>query len=344
MPISERRHQSELHILSRACLNAAMSLTRRTALAGLGLASAGFAARAQAWPAKPLTIVVPYTAGSATDTLTRILAERLSPRPGQPVIVDNKAGASGSIAGGFVARAPADGYTLMMATAATHAGNPNLMKAVPYDSLADFAPTGFCGSIPFTLAVRADSGIASLADFVARAKAAKPPLTSGAGTPSARVISTTLAQRSGTELVHVPYKAAPLAMADVLSGQIDMTFIDVGTGLPQFKAGKLKALVVASGKRSPLIPDVPTFAEAGLGAFALDAWFVVVAPARTPTDVVSKIGDHVSEIVAEPETAARLRAISIEPEPMAPDQIRAFMKAEKEKWAMLVKAAGIDPE
>lgn len=133
-------------------------------------------------------------------------------------------------------------------------------------------------------------------------------------------------------------------MADVLSGQIDMTFIDVGTGMPQFKAGKLKALVVASDKRSPLIPDVPTFAEAGLGAFALDAWFVVVAPARTPPDVINKIGRHVSEIVAEPEAAARLRAISIEPEPMAPDQIRAFIKAEKEKWAMLVKAAGIDPE
>ncbi|TAJ86130.1 MAG: tripartite tricarboxylate transporter substrate binding protein [Reyranella sp.] len=175
-------------------------------------------------------------------------------------------------------------------------------------------------------------------------KAAKPSLTYGAGTPSARVISTTLAQRTGTELVHVPYKAAPLAMADVLSGQIDMTFIDVGTGMPQFKAGKLKALVVASDKRSPLIPDVPTFAEAGLGAFALDAWFVVVAPARTPPDVINKIGRHVSEIVAEPEAAARLRAISIEPEPMAPDQIRAFIKAEKEKWAMLVKAAGIDPE
>ncbi|WP_296345506.1 tripartite tricarboxylate transporter substrate binding protein [Reyranella sp.] len=147
-----------------------MSLTRRTALASLALASTGLGARAQSWPAKPLTIVVPYTAGSATDTLTRIIAERLSPRLGQPVIVDNKAGANGSIAGGIVARAPADGYTLMMATAATHAGNPNLMKAVPYDSLADFAPTGFCGSIPFTLAVRTDSGISTVADFVARAK------------------------------------------------------------------------------------------------------------------------------------------------------------------------------
>ena len=332
---------------------------RRAALATFALASTGLGARAQShpqpahpqpshapspWPTKPVTIVVPYTAGSATDALTRIVAERLSPRLGQPVIVDNKAGANGSIAGGIVARAPADGYMLMMATAATHAGNPNLMKTVPYDSLADFTPTGYCGSIPFTLAVRADAGIATLADFVARAKAAKPPLTYGAGTPSARVISSTLAQRIGAELVHVPYKAAPLALADVLSGQIDMTFIDVGTGLPQFKAGKLKALVVASEKRSPLIPDVPTFAEAGLGPFALDAWFVVVAPARTPADVAGRLGQAIAEIVAEPETAARLRAISIEPEPMAPDLIPAFMKAEKEKWAMLVKAAGIDPE
>ncbi len=159
----------------------------------------------------------------------RIIAEQLSPRLGQPVIVDNKGGANGSIAGGIVAHAPADGYTLMMATAATHAGNPNLMKAVPYDSLADFAPTGFCGSIQFALAVRTDSGIATVADFVARAKAAKPPLTYGRRhAVGARHHRDSRSAHRDSELVHVPYKAAPQALADVLSGQIDMTFVDVG--------------------------------------------------------------------------------------------------------------------
>ena len=320
-----------------------MHLTRRTAFALLAASAGASGARAQSWPAKPLTIVVPYAAGSATDTLTRLMAERLAPRLGQPVIVDNKGGGNGSIAGNFVAKALPDGYTLMMATAATHAGNPNLMKAVPYDSLADFAPAGFYGFIKFVLLVRNEPAAATLADFIKRAKAG-PPLTSGAGTPSARLITATLAERIGADLTYVPYKAAPQALADLLSGQVDMTFADVSIALPQIKAGKVKALVLASDSRSPLLPEVPTFQEAGLGPFALDAWFVVMAPAKTPPEVVAKIDAAVQEIVVDPATVERLNAISFEPKRMAPDAVRAFIKSEIDKWGRLSKAAGIEKE
>ena len=322
-----------------------MALTRRTALAALVTLPLGApSAKAEAWPTKPVTIVVPYAAGSATDTLARLMAEQLSPKLGQPVIVDNKGGGNGSIAGGFVAHAPPDGYTIMIATAATHAGNPNLMKSLPYDSLADFTPVGFYGFIQFVLLVRDEPGMATLDDFIKRARAAKPPLTSGAGTPSARVITATLAERTGSELVYIPYKAAPQALADLLSGQVDMTFADVAIAVPQIKAGKVKALVLASDTRSPLLPDVPTFAEAGLGQFALDAWFVLMVPAKTPQEIVEKIDKAVQEIVVDPKMVERLRAISFEPKRMAPADVRIFMKSEIDKWGRLAKAAGIEKE
>jgi tripartite-type tricarboxylate transporter receptor subunit TctC len=320
-----------------------MFLKRRSAMMSLAGFSLSASARAQAWPTKPLTIVVPYAAGSATDTLARIMAERLGPKLGQTVIVDNKGGGNGSIAAGYVAHAPADGYTIMIATAATHAGNPNLMKSVPYDSLADFAPAGFYGFLQFVLTVRNEPGMTTLADFVKRAKA-KPPLTSGAGTPSARLITATLAERLGTEITYVPYKAAPQALADLLSGQIDMTFADVAIAAPQMKAGKVKTLVMASNARSPLLPDVPTFEEAGLGQFALDAWFVLMVPSKTPPEIVAKVDKAVQEIVTDPETEAKLRAISFEPKKMAAGDVRPFIQSEIDKWGRLVKAAGVEKE
>src|ERR1700760_1720112 len=237
-----------------------MILSRRSAMLSLAGLSLSASAKAETWPVKPLTIIVPYAAGSATDTLARIMSERLGPKLGQTVIVDNKGGGNGSIAAGYVAHAPADGYTIMIATAATHAGNPNLMKSLPYDSLADFTPAGFYGFIQFVLTVRAGAGMDTLEDFFYRGKQ-KPPLTSGAGTPSARLITATLADRLKTEITYVPYKAAPQALADLLSGQIDMTFADVSIAAPQVKAGKVKTLVMASDSRSALLPGVPTFKE-----------------------------------------------------------------------------------
>jgi tripartite-type tricarboxylate transporter receptor subunit TctC len=325
-----------------------MAFTGRTTLfsflAALAALSLGGAVRAETWPAKPLTIVVPYAAGSATDTLARLMAEQLAPRLGQPVIVDNKGGGNGSIAGGVVAHAAPDGYTMMIATAATHAGNPNLMKVLPYDPLKDFAPAGFIGSLQFVLLTRDEPGSATLADFIKRARTAKPPLTSGAGTPSARVITATLGERIGADLVYVPYKAAPLALGDLLSGQIDMTFGDVSIAVPQVKAGKVKALVLASDTPSALLPGVPTFEQAGLGQFSLDAWFVLLVPARTPPEIAARIDKAAQEIVVDPKTVERLHGLSFEPKRMAPGDVKPFMASEIEKWGRLAKAAGIEKE
>jgi len=329
-----------------------MTLTRRTTLTALATLPLGTvasfvgdpAARADTWPAKPLTIVVPYAAGSATDTLSRIMAEQLAPKLGQPVIVDNKGGGNGSIAGGYVAHAPADGYTIMMATAATTAGNPNLMKSLPYDPLVDFTPVGFYGFLQFVLLVRNEPGMATLEDFIKRAKSAQPPLTSGAGTPSARLMTATLAERLKTELVYVPYKAAPQALADLLSGQVDMTFADVAIAVPQVKAGKVKALAMASDARAGQLPGVPTFQEAGLGQFALDAWFVLMVPAKTPPEVVAKIDKAVQEVVVDPKVVERLHGISFEPKRLTGPEVRTFITSEIDKWGRLVRAAGIEKE
>ena len=321
-----------------------MTFTRRSTLAALASLPLGATARAETWPTKPLTIVVPYAAGSATDTLARLMAEQLGPKLGQSLIVDKKGGGNGSIAGGYVAHAPADGYMIMIATAATHAGNPNLMKSVPYDSLADFAPVGFYGFLQFVLLVRNEPGNETLNSFIARARAAKPPFTSGAGTPSARVITATLAERTKAEMVYVPYKAAPQALADLLSGQIDMTFADVAIAVPQVKAGKVKALVLASDAHAPQLPGVPTFAEAGLGQFALDAWFVLMVPSKTPGEIVAKIDAAVQEIVVDPKVVDRLHAMSFEPKRMAAADVKPFIKSEIDKWGRLAKAAGIEKE
>jgi tripartite-type tricarboxylate transporter receptor subunit TctC len=210
--------------------------------------------------------------------------------------------------------------------------------------LKDFVPAGFIGSLQFVLLARNETGSATLAEFIKRAKAARPPLTSGAGTPSARVITATLGERIGAELVYVPYKAAPLALADLLSGQIDMTFGDVSIAVPQVKAGKVKALVLASDTRSVLLPGVPTFEEAGLGQFSLDAWFVLLVPAKTPTGIAEQIDRAVQKIVVDPKVVDRLHGMSFETRRMARADVETFIASEIEKWGRLAKAAGIEKE
>jgi tripartite-type tricarboxylate transporter receptor subunit TctC len=310
----------------------------------LCLAASTLGAAAETYPSRVITMVVPYPAGGPTDTIARILAERMQAALGQSVIIENVSGAGGSIGVGRVAHAAPDGYTIMMATAATTAGNPNLMKSLPYDPLKDFIPAGFIGSLQFVLLTRNEPGSATLADFIKRAKSARPPLTSGAGTPSARVCTATLGERIGAELVYVPYKAAPLALADLLSGQIDMTFGDVSIAAPQVKAGKVKALVLASDSPSVLLPGVPTFEQAGLGQFSLDAWFVLLMPAKTPPEIVDKIDKAVQEIVVDPKVIERLHSMSFEPRQMASADVRSFIKAEIDKWRRLTRAAGIEKE
>lgn len=318
--------------------------TRRQALLSAGaIALAPSPALGQTFPAKQITFVVPFVPGSGTDTMARLVGERLSARFGQPVIVDNKAGASGSIAATTVARATPDGHTLMFTTNTSHAANPSLLKTMAYDPVTDFEPVALLGLAPFVLVVNPNLPVNSFAELVARAKAQPGKLSYGAGTSTAHVCGESMKRLAGLDILRVPYKSAPPALNDVIAGQIDMTFIDIGTGLPHIRAGKLRTLVATDAQRSPHLPDVPTFRELGV-EFDLVAWYAIYAPAKTPAEIVGKLNATVNEIMASAEIKQRLDQFSVIVRTGTPADLGTWTKAEIDKWARLSKAAGIEPE
>lgn len=322
-------------------------MRRRDLLAATAAAAAASVpggAVAQSWPSRQITLIVPFTAGSGTDTMARLVGERLSQRLGQPVVVDNKAGASGSIAAQAAARAAPDGHTLMVTTNTTHAANPSLFKALPYDPVADFEPVALLGLAPFVLVANPALGVSDLAGLVAKAKAQPGKLTYGAGTSTATVCGETLKRLAAIDILRVPYRAAPPALNDTIAGQIDLTFIDIGTGLPHLRAGRLKALAGTDGERSPHLPEVRTLREQGLGDFELVAWYAVYAPAKTPAAVVERLNGVLNEIMTAPEMAARMDDFSVVVRLGPPARLAAFTRTEIDKWSRLVKAAGIEPE
>ncbi len=247
---------------------------------------AAFAA-APAWaqgkyPERPITFVVPFAAGSATDQLARALGASITADTKQAVIVDNKAGASGMMAAQAAARAPADGYTVLISTNTTHAANEHLYKKLPYDPVKDFVPVTGLGKGGQVLVVRADAPYKSVADLLAKAKKEPGKLSFGSGSSSSRVAGEMFKQLSHTEILHVPYKSNPQALTDLLGGQIDMMITDTATGVPQIKGGKVKALGVSTTKRIALLPDVPTIDEAGVKGYDMGYWFAAWVPANTP--------------------------------------------------------------
>ena len=254
-------------------------IRRRTLALAATLALAGTAALAQGFPTKPITFVVPFAAGSATDQLARALGAEVTAHAKQSVVVDNKAGASGFIAAQQVARAPADGHTVLITTNTTHAANEHLYKKLPYDPVKDFAPLTLLGKGGQIMVVRADHGAKTVGEFIALAKKEPGKLSFGSGSSSSRIAGELLQQMADIKLLHAPYKSNPSALTDLLGGQIDMMITDMSTGLPQIKGGKLRALGVSSAKRSPLAPDVPTIAEAGVKGYEMGYWFAAYAPA-----------------------------------------------------------------
>jgi tripartite-type tricarboxylate transporter receptor subunit TctC len=316
---------------------------RRTVLstlAALALA-APLLSVAQDYPNKPIRLVVPFGPGTTTDIIARVYAEALAKPLGQSIVVENKSGAGGNIGADLVAKAPADGYTLVLGTVGTHAINPGLYRRMPYDALKDFAPIGFAGYTPTLLVVGANSPIKSLADM--KAAAAKAPgvsfASAGNGT-SGHLAGELLKARLGGEMVHVPYKEGGLAMSDVMSGQVHFMFYHPAAVMPHIKAGKLRALGVSSGRRSAAAPDVPTIAEQGAGEFDLVPWFMLYAPAATPAPVLAKLRDAVTQAVANPEVKARLAAQGLEVPALKGDELTAFGRNEIAKWADLVKRSG----
>jgi tripartite-type tricarboxylate transporter receptor subunit TctC len=299
---------------------------------------------AQDYPSKPITFVVPFAAGSATDQLARALGQAVSTATKQPVVVENKGGASGMIAAQQVARSAPDGYTVLITTNTTHAANQHLYRKLPYDAVKDFAPVAGLGKGGQVLVVRADAPYRNVADLLAAAKKQPGKLSFGSGSSSSRVAGEMLKQLAGVDLMHVPYKSNPLAITDLLGGQIDLMITDTSTGVPQVKSGKLRALGYSTTRRSPQLPDVPTLAEAGVKGYDMGYWFAAYAPAGTPQAVVATLNRLLSDAVHSPGARSFFEMSGSEGWTASPQELAAFQAAETRKWGQVIQAAGIQPE
>jgi len=297
------------------------------------------------YPERPITFVVPFAAGSATDQLARALGASITAETKQAVIVDNKAGASGMMAAQAAARAPADGYTVLISTNTTHAANEHLYKKLPYDPVKDFVPVTGLGKGGQVLVVRADAPYKSVADLLAKAKKEPGKLSFGSGSSSSRVAGEMFKQLSHTEILHVPYKSNPQALTDLLGGQIDMMITDTATGVPQIKGGKLKALGVSTTKRIALLPDVPTIDEAGVKGYDMGYWFAAYVPANTPAPVVARLRELLVAGTKSASAKQFYESTGTDAWTTASgEELAKFQAAEAQKWGKVIKAAGIEPE
>jgi tripartite-type tricarboxylate transporter receptor subunit TctC len=323
-------------------------ITRRLAMAGLVtavVAASASAAFAQAaYPSKPITFIVPFAAGSATDQLARALGQSITEQTKQAVVVDDKAGASGMLAAQLAAKATPDGYTVLITTNTTHAANEHLYKKLSYDPVKDFAPVTGLGKGGQVLVVRADSPYRSVMDLVNAAKKNPGKLTFGSGSSSSRVAGELLKQLSGTYILHIPYKSNPNALTDLLGGQIDFMITDTATGVPQIKSGKLRALGVSTSKRIPQLADVPTIAEAGVKGYDMGYWFAAYVPAGTPAPVIARLHDLLVNATKSASAKSFYESSGADAWTTTPDELAKFQAAEAQKWGKVIKAAGIEPE
>ncbi|HTP82871.1 MAG TPA: tripartite tricarboxylate transporter substrate binding protein, partial [Alphaproteobacteria bacterium] len=304
------------------------------ALSALALAFAGKATAAQ-YPDRPVHLVVPYPAGGPVDVLARVLGQRLSDTLGQPFIVDDRPGASGTVGSEFVAKAAPDGYTLVMGNNATHATNESLYPSLRYATLRDFAPIGLAATVTNILVVAPNLPVQSVAELIAYAKARPGKLdyaSTGSGS-AAHLTAEMFKLRTGTDIVHVPYKGAAPAASDLLAGQVGLMFASAPTVFQYVKAGTLRALAVTGASRWASPPDVPTMAEAGVPGFTSEVWFGLFAPAGTPRDVVDRLNAGLVTAAAVPDIRAKLAEEGFDVMTDTPEEFRAFISAEITKWA-----------
>ncbi|MFZ3119937.1 MAG: tripartite tricarboxylate transporter substrate binding protein [Variovorax sp.] len=315
------------------------------ALAAAALALAPALSQAQAFPDKPITFVVPFAAGTATDQIARAIGNGVTAETKQSVVIDNRAGASGFIASQYAAKAPADGYTVLITTNTTHAANEHLYKKLPYDPVKDFAPITGLGKGGQIMVVNPSFPAKTVAEFIALAKTEPGKYSFGSGSSSSRMAGELLQQMADIKLLHVPYKSNTLAVTDLLGNQIHMMITDTTTGLPQVKSGKLRALGMSSAERSPLAPEVPTIAEAGVKGYEMGYWFAAYAPAKTPPAVVKRLNELlVKAAKSEAAKAAFYQPTGTEVFTTTPEEMAKFQTAESQKWGRIVKAAGIQAE
>jgi tripartite-type tricarboxylate transporter receptor subunit TctC len=302
------------------------------------------AANAQGYPNKPITIVVPFGPGSGTDLITRIIAQRLSAAVNQSVIVENKAGANGTLAANFVARADPDGYVLFMSTNTPHSAAPFLMKTINYDPVKDFAALSRVGSFTQMLLVHPDIPAKSVQELIAHAKANPGKLSFASGNASSVLAGETLKRGAGLDMVHVPYKSAPPAVQDVLGGRVSMLFTDMATGWPMHQQGKLRGLATTRLKRSALVPELPTLDESGVKGFDMDSWAGLFAPAKTPREVVTRLNTEFRKIIDDPAVKTKIAATGFEAFSSSPNELDTFVKEQLVKWSRMMKEAGIEPQ
>jgi tripartite-type tricarboxylate transporter receptor subunit TctC len=311
-------------------------------LAGAASLGAATGARAQAYPSKTITIVVPFPAGGTTDILARILGQYLSGELGQSVIVDNRAGAGGNIGAQVAAKAAPDGHTLFMGTVGTHAINASLYRKLPYDPIRDFAPLSRVAMVPNLLVAHPSQTFKTVHEMIAFAKANPGKINYGSsGNGSSIHLSGALFESlAKVQMTHVPYKGSAPAVSDLLGGQIAVMFDNMPSALPHVKSGKLRAIAVTSARRSPELPNVPTIAEAGVAGYEATSWFGMFAPAGTPPDVLAKLNAVIVKALNDADVKKKISEQGAEPHPEKPAEFAAFIAKESAKWGKVVKDSG----
>jgi len=313
------------------------------ALTGIALFAIAPFAQAQSWPSRGIKIVVPFAPGGSTDVFARLVGDRLATALGQPVVIDNRPGAGGNIGADLVAKSPADGYTLLMATTGVMATNNAMYKNLSYDAAKDLKPVIYIASITNVLIVPADSPFKSTADVIAAAKAAPGKVSfASSGSGSSTHMSAELFRlMTGTELLHVPYKGSSQAMPDVISGRVSMMFENMPGVVSQIKAGTVKVLAVTGQKRTPALPEVRTVAEAGVPGYESLSWSGIAAPAATPPDVVARLNREINAILANPEMRQKIAEQGAEAVGGTPEAFSEHIARERVKWSKVVRDAAI---
>jgi tripartite-type tricarboxylate transporter receptor subunit TctC len=317
----------------------------RACVAAVAMAFAS-GAPAQAYPAKPVRIVVPFPPGGTSDILARIIGPRLTAEWGQPVVVDNRPGAAGNIAAEHVARSPGDGYTLFITTVGIHAIHPSLYGKLPFDTIRDFTPVTNLVMLPTVLTVHPSIPVRTVKDLIALAKKRPGDLHySSAGSGSQPHLTAEMFKTmAGVNLLHVPYKGAPQQLTDLVAGHVALTFATAPSAVPFIKSGQMRAIGVSSGKRASALPEVPTIAEAGVPGYEAVGWNGMVGPANMPAPVLEKVHATVVKIFQMPEVTGRMAALAADPATTTPAEFGAYIKAEIGKWAKVVKATGAKAE
>lgn len=316
----------------------------KSILAGIVFSLIGSVAWSQTYPSAPITMVVPFAAGSGTDAVARIVGQKLSERLKQPVLIDNRVGASGQIAAEYTAKAKADGYTIFMTTNTSHSANPSLYKKLRYDPIKDFTPIARIGELPFALVVNKDLPIKSMRDLIAYAKANPNILSYATPNSTSLVASETIKRIAALEILSVPYKSSPQAMTDLLGGVVQVYVTDLGSGMSMMKSEKVRPLAVTTAKPSPLLPNVPPVAQAVPG-FDVTSWNGVFGPAGMPAPIVERLGGELRAVVADKDTQEKLLQLGFQVWPSeSPAEFAHYVSEQLTHWTSLIKQAGIKPE